>query len=349
MRIVSITPKLDVLCSDHGSCESTGALFAGHGSRRVTLCRRLLVLIARKRWIPRAAARVPLGICSAEIAEALLARDPTGLDVGGVRWGAELREALRKRFGWPWLWPGSVASDASPGESVGGADPRVSIVLPTYNGVRYLSESIESCLNQSYRNLELLVVDDGSSADVRSVVSRFADARMRYFRHERNQGIAASLNTGFRSSRGEFLTWTSDDNYYEPHAIAEMLGFLSRYPNVDFVHAEYYEVTEDGAVTRLVRPLPASSLRINNFVGACFLYRRQVYERVGDYREVFLAEDYDYWIRVWRTSRMQRLFKPLYYLRMHPASLTERHSPKEVNEQVRQVKRMNRVRSLSNW
>src|SRR4029077_4262038 len=117
-----------------------------------------------------------------------------------------------------------------------------------------------------HRNLELLVVDDGSTADVRGILSRFSDARIRYLRHERNQGIAAGLNTGFRNSRGEFLTWTSDDNYYEPHAIAEMLGFLSRYPDVDFVYAESYVVNDEGVVTQLMRQRPPSALRINNYV-----------------------------------------------------------------------------------
>jgi GT2 family glycosyltransferase len=342
MRVVAITPELNVVYRDGDSTESTGSLFAGYGGRKVALCRRILARIARYRWLPRFLARAPLSLCSAEIAEALLARDPDALDVDGLRWGAELRETLRSRYSWPWVSPGSVKTTAFAG-SAETVDPLVSIVLPTYNGVRYLRESIESCLNQSHRNLELLIVDDGSTADVRSVVSRFRDPRLRYLRHEKNQGIAAGLNTGFRNSRGQYLTWTSDDNWYAPEAIEVLLRFLQRYTSVDFVYSQSRVVDEHGDVTGLLELGLPASLRANNYVGPCFLYRRGVYERVGDYRTVFLAEDYDYWVRVAASCSMQRLLRPLYYYRMHPGSLTARHSADKVQEQASQVKRLNQI------
>jgi len=344
MRVVSITPELDVICRDGGASESTGALFAGFGQRKVALCRRFLSLVEQKRWIPRSAARVPLSICSAELAEALLARDPDALEVSHVRWGAELREGLRKRYSWPWISAGPVKTEPSPKTAVERVDSLVSVVLPTYNGVRYLRDSIESCLNQTHRNLELLVVDDGSTADVRGVVSRFADARLRYLRHDRNQGIAAGLNTGFRNSRGEYLTWTSDDNRYAGDAIETLLRFLRKYPEVSFVYADCLLVDDRGNPfgPGILRMKPARELAVANCIGACFLYRRSVYEAIGAYdAEAFLVEDYDYWIRVSARFRMQRLARPLYYYRYHPDSLTGRYPEQEVNEKAAWVRRKN--------
>ena len=99
----------------------------------------------------------------------------------------------------------------------------MTIVLPTYNGDRYLGESIASCLGQTYSSLELLVVDDGSTSDIRGIVEAAKDDRIRYIRHPENRGLSMALNTGFAASRGEYLTWTSDDNRYHPEAIARMV------------------------------------------------------------------------------------------------------------------------------
>jgi len=224
------------------------------------------------------------------------------------------------------------------------AEALVSIVLPTFNGITYLSESIASCLAQTHRNLEVIVVDDGSSADVRSVVAGFVDPRVRYLRHEVNKGIAEGLNTGFRASKGSLLTWTSDDNLFGPTAIETMVLFLCKNPDVDFVYASSYEIDELGEVTdtAIIQPKPPSWLPVANLVGACFMYTRKVFETVGDYdANVFLAEDYDYWLRVARQFRMHRLLKPLYRYRSHGGSLTSRFSPEEVAKKVELIRRKN--------
>lgn len=97
--------------------------------------------------------------------------------------------------------------------------PKVSIVLPTYNGARYLRQSIDSCLGQTYRNLELIVVDDASTDTTPEIIRSYQDPRIRVIRHEKSKMLPESLNTGFRAVSGDYLTWTSDDNYYVPEAI----------------------------------------------------------------------------------------------------------------------------------
>ncbi len=108
MSVVSITSALDVVSSDDASGQSTGALLAGYSGRKHGICRRLLTGIAGAPWIPSVAARLPLGLCAAEIEEALIARDPTVLDVRDVRWGRELWKTLGRRTPWSWLLPGSA-------------------------------------------------------------------------------------------------------------------------------------------------------------------------------------------------------------------------------------------------
>ena len=296
----------------------------------------MLPAIQRWRWLPRVLARLPLRISRKALLENILAIDAQAIDASEVRWGGELERAL-----------GHLSLSTSPPVGTVPAEPDlVSIVLPTYNGVRFLRDSIASCLAQSYRNLELIVVDDGSSADVRSVALGFSDERIRYVRHQTNRGIAEGLNTGFRASGGRFLTWTSDDNLFAPDAIETMVRFLRRNPDVAFVFASSYKIDESGKVAaiEIIRPEPQAWLPIANRVGACFLYTREVFEAVGDYdARAFLAEDYDYWLRIGQRFRMQRLLKPLYFYRWHDESLTGKYTPEKVGQQVDFVRSKNQL------
>ncbi len=204
--------------------------------------------------------------------------------------------------------------------------PLVSIVLPTYNRAVRLERALQSCLDQTYARLEIIVVDDGSTDDTPDVVAQFAarDARVRSLRQP-NRKLPAALNAGFQASRGAFLTWTSDDNQYGPDAIALMAAALEEQPDVGLVYCDYEDIADTGETRRIRLPDPAA-LPQQNCVGACFLYRRAVYETVGDYdTRLFLAEDYDYWLRVARRFLLRHLpgVCPYRYA-SHPDSLTAR-------------------------
>jgi len=201
----------------------------------------------------------------------------------------------------------------------------VSIILPTYNGGRYLRQSIDSCLAQTHRDLELIIVDDASTDGTPRLVASYPDERIRYFRHDRNRQLPAALNTGFAHASGAYLTWTSDDNLYAPNALERMVQFLQR-DGCGLVYCDYYEFQEDGLDRRELIRLPEKpAFDQINCVRACFLYRREVQEVVGDYDpDTLLCEDYDYWIRVWREFRLGHLPEPLYLYRRHEAALFSR-------------------------
>lgn len=214
--------------------------------------------------------------------------------------------------------------------------PLVSIVLPTYNGAKYIRKSIESCLEQSYRNIELIIVDDCSTDETPSIVQEYAakDARVRYFRNETNQRLPRSLNVGFAQAKGEFLTWTSDDNFYLPLAIEKMVAHL-QVNKGDFVYCDLYIFYYDNInYARLERLPDVKAIEKGNCVRACFLYRRKVLEVVGGYDpDMELLEDYDYWVRVYRKFSILHLAEPLYYYRHHPKSLwTSRNNEIRVAE-----------------
>lgn len=225
--------------------------------------------------------------------------------------------------------------------------PLVSIVLPVYNGARYLREAIQSCLAQSYRHWELIIVDDASTDATPAIIAEYSrlDPRIRSLRHEHNRKLPAALNTGFAAALGDYLTWTSDDNRYRPHALATLVAFLEERPDVNVVYSDYTIIDEAGQPLRAVQVESPEALPFRNPIGACFLYRQTVAQAVGQYAEdLFRAEDYDFWLRAVGVCRLEPLHEDLYEYRLHGASLNMSQSPQchvaSARAQLRNLPRM---------
>jgi len=204
---------------------------------------------------------------------------------------------------------------------------KVSIILPTHNGAKYIRQSIESCLTQTYGNLELIIVDDASNDETPGIIRSYKDPRLKLITHVVNKKLPASLNAGFAASAGEYLTWASDDNYYAPNAIEKLASFLDCHRRVAFVYANYFSIDEHNTVINPVSTEQPQELVYRSALGPCFLYRRKVYEVVGDYDpHLFLVEDYDYWLRVRKHFRMVKINDYLCYYRIHSMSLSLRYT-----------------------
>lgn len=223
----------------------------------------------------------------------------------------------------------------------------VSIVLPVYNGAKFLRESLDSILAQTYTNWELLILDDCSSDDTPAISMEYAekDSRICYHRNEKNLRLPGNLNRGFSLSAGEYLTWTSDDNMFRPTALERMVEVLESNPDVDLVYASYQIIDENGAAKQVFGADPNGQDHIlgSNVVGACFLYTRKVYEQVGDYDvNLFLVEDFDYWQRVMMAFRAMPIEEVLYDYRWHDASLTSTKNEKQFAERLEKMLLKNR-------
>jgi glycosyltransferase involved in cell wall biosynthesis len=221
--------------------------------------------------------------------------------------------------------------------------PLVSVVLPTYNGSRYLNESIRSVVGQTYRNWELIIVDDASSDTTPQIIAEWSrgDSRIRSLRNEHNLKLPGSLNQGFDIARGEFLTWTSDDNLYRATALQEMLEFLLNHRSLGLVYTDFSDIDEHGRVIEEIHAGEPSALTERNCVRACFMYPVEVRRRIGNYNErKFLVEDWEYWIRIARHFPLACLHRDLYQYRWHPGSLTAMRKT-EIDEAVRNLLRSN--------
>lgn len=189
-----------------------------------------------------------------------------------------------------------------------------------------MRQSIESVINQTYKNWELIIIDDCSTDDTPQIAKEYANKydRISYYRNEVNLKLPKGLNKGFSIAKGDYLTWTSDDNLYLPNAIEVMLDILIK-KKVELVYASYYIIDEnDNIIGETIAPEDSKrSILAWNCVGACFLYTRKVYENIGEYNpDLFLVEDYEYWIRVCSKFEGVAIHEKLYKYRSHSDNLT---------------------------
>lgn len=203
---------------------------------------------------------------------------------------------------------------------------KVSIVLPVYNGELNVANAISSIINQTYYNWELIIVNDCSTDGTAEIIQKFAerDSRIKIINNTVNLKLPAALNVGFRNATGEYYTWTSDDNLYKENAIERMVMVLQSAPEYDMVYAEYTNIDEkDTEISEAHLNNPEGLLR-GNTIGACFLYTSRIAKKIGEYDvDLFLAEDYDYWLRIWHVGKIMHIEDNLYYYRRHAGSLSE--------------------------
>ena len=201
----------------------------------------------------------------------------------------------------------------------------ISIVLPTYNGAKYLRESIDSVLAQDHTHFELIIIDDCSTDNTKEIVKEYLDkdARISYFRNEKNLKLPASLNRGFSLAKGTYLSWMSDDNIYSPTALSSLLAQLQNHSDCDLVYSSYTFIDAAGVTLDTFRYAP-ENLIFKCVVGGCFLYSRRLMEKVGTYDpEKFKIEDFDFWMRAILDFKFCYVDDPaLFYYRKHKDTLS---------------------------
>jgi glycosyltransferase involved in cell wall biosynthesis len=205
--------------------------------------------------------------------------------------------------------------------------PLISIIVPVFNGEKYLSEAINGCLNQTYDNIEIIIVNDASTDNTLKIAEDFAskDNRIKIITNLENKKLPASLNIGHKQAKGDYITWTSDDNIYQKDAIAIMHKTLVS-SNSDIVYCNYLIIDDEGILNGQAHLKPIENLLFYGVIGACFLYKKEVFERNKRYNEnLFLVEDYDFWLRALKHSSYVKIDNPGYYLyRYHNNSLTNK-------------------------
>jgi len=122
----------------------------------------------------------------------------------------------------------------------------VSVCIPTYNRANYLVESVNSVLNQTYKDFELIICDDGSTDDTPTVVSQWDDSRIRYIRHTHNIGRSKNMRSGFDAAQGNYFIKFDDDDALTPEFLEKTVAVLDEEPTVDFVCTNHWVIDKNG-------------------------------------------------------------------------------------------------------
>jgi glycosyltransferase involved in cell wall biosynthesis len=220
-----------------------------------------------------------------------------------------------------------------------------------YNGEHYIQECIDSVLVQTYRNLEIVVVNDGSTDATARILGGFG-GRIRSISQE-NKGTAAALNAGIRASTGELVAWLSADDLFLPEKIECQVAEFARDPSLCLVYTDWIEISSDGRERRTVEspcPAPGSfalALLQGNFInGSSIVARRRCFEAVGYFDEALLTDsDGDMWFKLLRAGcRFGRVPRLLTKYRCHSGNLSLRYRQHHV---CKDVVRARAIRALS--
>lgn len=181
---------------------------------------------------------------------------------------------------------------------------KVSIIMAVYNGERFLSESIESILNQTFKNFEFIIINDGSTDNTAKILESYSDSRISVFTQE-NTGLTQSLNKAIKLSRGEYIARMDADDIALPRRLQKQVDFLDAHLDIGMVGTFNLVIDEQGKVIgRKVYPASDSKLqrvliRYNPFLHASVMIRRGVFEIAGLYNENKIrGQDYELWLRI---------------------------------------------------
>lgn len=209
--------------------------------------------------------------------------------------------------------------------------PQISVILCVYNGEASLAEAIRSILAQTFRDFELIVIDDGSSDRSHSIASAFAkeDARVRVF-HQTNQGLTKSLNLGLKMARGKYIARQDADDFSLPQRLQDshrQIGqdglLLSAWINRQ---GERKKVPFFSRLIlmKLFWILRLLHLFFNPYVHGTYFFRRDLALAIGGYREKFrFAQDYDFLLRMSHVAKIGYLNKVTYELSLHAKSISQ--------------------------
>ena len=203
--------------------------------------------------------------------------------------------------------------------------PTVSILIPTFNRAHYVGDAIASALDQTFVDTEIVVVDDGSSDATPDVISRFADARLRVVRHERNRGIPETRNTALDAARGRYIAWLDSDDVARPTRLQTQVDFLRANPAIAMVGSAAGKINADGTPRRGIRrpplapPMIAAWLLFRSaFQQSSIMGRAEILKAYRYDPGYNVCEDVDMFVRLQQRHALANLPAILIDRRLHP-------------------------------
>jgi glycosyltransferase involved in cell wall biosynthesis len=207
--------------------------------------------------------------------------------------------------------------------------PKVSVIIPTYNTVSYLAEAVESVLKQSFRDFEIVIVDDGSTDGTLDVAKQF-EPQVKVL-SKTNGGPASARNLAIKNSTGDYLAFLDSDDLWEEDKLAVQVAYLENNPQISLVYGEALMFGQTGNERKILRKIGYTQeptfkkLLFGDFIpNSTVVVRRACFDEVGAFNEdcdLIGAEDFEYWLRVAHSHKLAGLARPLAFYRIREGNL----------------------------
>jgi len=204
--------------------------------------------------------------------------------------------------------------------------PVVSVNLCCYNSERYLRETLESIVNQTYRNWELVIINDGSTDSTETVVKEYADRGFPIvYYYQQNQGLGYSRNEALKRSRGKYIAFIDHDDIWLPEKLERQVAVFENNINVDFVYTDYYVIRNNKRIIKFGNKQPEGDV-FKSFLCSYPVHvstamaRRKAVDKLSSFfnPDLHLTEEYDLFMRLLYISKAAYINKPLATYRYHP-------------------------------
>ena len=213
-------------------------------------------------------------------------------------------------------------------------NPLISVILPVYNAEKFLNESINSILEQTYTHFELIIVNDGSTDTSQSIIDHYSDPRIRKINHTQNKGLVASLNEAINNAEGDFIVRMDADDIAFKDRVQKQVQYLLDHPAIDIVgtHAVFFETNTQSPMANWeldLNTITPSSIKKaltweNCMIHPSICMRSEIAKSLLYNEHQKNYEDYDLWLRATADNiNIAKINEPLLYYRVQPNSITQ--------------------------
>lgn len=217
----------------------------------------------------------------------------------------------------------------------------VSVIIPTYNRGYIIERAIESVQKQTYSEIEILVVDDGSTDNTEEIVSKISDSRIRYIKNPKNCGVSHTRNLGIAAAKGKYIAFQDSDDIWKPEKLQKQMDCM-RQGDYGMVYCAFEREFQDGAVVYYPpKEIPMqekqgdivrSLLRQNLVSTQTMLIKKEVINQIGFFNEgMSNLEDYELALRIAKRFKIGMVDEPLVYLHTLPDSINQNQLQSLVN------------------
>lgn len=222
----------------------------------------------------------------------------------------------------------------------------ISVILPVYNGEKYLKEAIQSLLSQTYSHFEIIAYDDGSTDSSLEIIRSFQDKRIRLFKNDENCGLITTLNKALGEARGEFIARMDADDICLPDRFEKQINYF-KWNDIDILGTEICFINEEGkTLGRGVGKYPGMEISPYTFLQRCPIYhptvmfKKKIVKQKDFYDHGFPhAEDYELWMRLSKHHKLDLIDEPLLFYRVHGESITSTYSPQAKKSVIKALER----------